>query len=96
MNTVLVVCAVVLTIAILVAIVFLVRALVQIRRTARQAEILLNNLNQEMNLVGRITDTISSFVDMFTSPWVKVGSWVAGIASALHTKHKKEAKESEV
>jgi hypothetical protein len=93
MNTVLVVCAVVLTAAILVAIVFLINTLRQVRRTARQAEILLSNLNQEMSLVSRITDSVSSFVDMFASPWVKVGSWVAGMVSAVHSKHKKETKE---
>jgi hypothetical protein len=89
MSTILIVCAVAVTVALVVAVIFLISTLSQIRRTARQAEILLLNLNQEMNLVSRITNSISSFFDVFSSPWVKAGSWAAGIFSAFQAKRKK-------
>ena len=89
MNTIIVVCAVLFTVAVIVAVVFLVNTLLQIKKTAKQVEILLSNLNQEMSVISRITDTVSSFVNIFASPWVKAGSWCAGVVSAFQAKRKK-------
>jgi hypothetical protein len=89
MNTILLVCAVAVTVALVIAVIFLISTLSQIRRTARQAEILLSSLNQEMCIVGRITESISSFFELFASPWVKVGGWAAGLLTMLQAKRKK-------
>jgi len=83
MNAVLIVCVVLVTLAIIVAVIFAVQTLVQVRRTAREAEILLKNINEEVNTVLRITGAVSAFIDGFSSPWVKMGSWFTGVASTL-------------
>lgn len=93
MNSVLIVCAIVVTLAIVVAIVFVIRTLLQVQRTAREAEMLIKNLNEEISTVLRITGNISAFVDRLSSPWVRVGSWFTGIASMFFRNRRKEGSE---
>jgi uncharacterized membrane protein SirB2 len=90
MNTIVAVCVILVTLAIVIGIIFAIRTLVQIRRTAREAETLLKSINAEINTVMRITGSISAFIDRFSSPWVKVGSWFTGIVSSLMKKHRQE------
>jgi uncharacterized protein YoxC len=90
MNPVLIVCVVLVTLALIVAVIFAVQTLVQIRRASREAEILLKHINEEVNTVLRITGSISAFIDGLSSPWVKMGSWFTGVASILLKKKKKE------
>ena len=82
METVLIACAVVLTVAILVAIVFVVQTLSQIRNTARQAEELLSNINKELATVSKVTGFISTMAARFTTPWFKIGSWLAATVTS--------------
>ena len=79
MNSVLITCIVILTIAIVVAVVFLIQTLVQMRRTAGEAEVLLKGLNEEMSMVKDLTNNVSSFVNSFGSPWMKFGATLASI-----------------
>lgn len=90
MNTVIMVSVIVVTAAIVVLVAYLVRTLNQVKRTAREAELLLKSLNQEVNTIGRITGNVSAFIERLSSPWVKAGSWAAGVASSLFRKQKKE------
>lgn len=82
METVLIGCAVVVTVAFIVAIVFLVQTLSQVRNTARQAEELLSNLNKELATVSKVTGFVSNMVERFTTPWFKIGSWLAATATS--------------
>ena len=95
METILIICSVTVTIAAVVAVVFLALALSQVRRTAREAEIFLRSVNTELAAIGRITGSISAFVDRFTSPWVKIGGWFTGMASSFFIKHRQEKKTKE-
>jgi len=83
MNTVLLVCVIVSTVAISVAVIFLIQTLVQVRRASREAEILLKSINKEVSTVLCITENISSFVDRLSSPWLHAGGFFSGIASML-------------
>lgn len=83
MNAVLITCIIILTLAVVVAVVFLVQTLIQMRRTGSEAEILLKGLNEEMNMVKDLTNNVSSFVTGFGSPWMKFGAWLATVASIM-------------
>lgn len=83
MNTFIIICISVFTLAVVAAVVYLILTLIQIRRTARQVELLLRSVNHDVNTIGRITGNISSLVEHLTFPWVWAGSWVAGIVSVL-------------
>jgi hypothetical protein len=85
MITVIIICSIVLTIAITAALVYLIQTLYQMKRTAREAEVLLKNINQEVAAIGQITGTISAFVEKFSSPWVRVGSWFTGFLANYYS-----------
>lgn len=89
------ICAVCATIAVIVATVFLVRTLIQIRRTAREAEQLLHNLNREIDVVARLTGALAGLADKLSSPWLRAGTWIGGLASAFIKKHRRSSAESD-
>ena len=75
--------AVVAVVCIVFVSVFLVSALMQIKKTAFQAEQFLRQMNQEMSMVSKITSAISEFAEQFTSPWIKAGAVVTSVVSSL-------------
>jgi hypothetical protein len=93
--TIFIICAVLITIAVIVAVVFLIQTLIQIKKTAFEAEMLMRNVNREVALVEKITETISGFVANFSSPWVKIGSVLTSVVSSWWGKHKKGQKNEE-
>jgi len=86
----------VIAVAFIVVSVFLIRALIQIRPTAGEAEKLLIQLNQDAALVGKIASNVAGFAQSLSSPWLKVGSIVSGIASAFFMRHRKSRDEKQV
>jgi hypothetical protein len=82
MGTVLIVCAIVVTVTCIVVAIFLIRTLLQMYRTAQQAEMLLRGVNEEVEHFKQLAGNIFSFADKFTSPWFKAGSWLFSIAAA--------------
>ena len=86
MNTVLIVLACIVTVAIVIAVVFLIDTLMQVKRVAVEAETLLKNVNQEVSSINRITDTVIGLIDSVRSPWVKAGLWFAKVASNVFRK----------
>jgi predicted PurR-regulated permease PerM len=90
MNTVVIVCLIVVTLAILLTVAFMIGTLVQVRKVSREAETLLKSINKEVNTVVHLTDTVSGMVDRFSSPWVKAGSWATAFISALMRSRRKD------
>lgn len=90
METILIVCAIVITVAVVAGIVFFIRTMLQVRNTARQAEILMAAVNSEIKSVVGITDAINAFIANLSSPWFKVGGWLTGVVSSLILKRRKE------
>jgi hypothetical protein len=88
MNTTIVCCLVAVTLAFIVLVVFAVRTLLQVYKTARQAELLLTSVNQEMSVVGRITSAIGGLFSQ-SFPIIKIGSIVSGIVAGWFAKRKK-------
>lgn len=96
MNTVLLICIIVLTASIVVAVVFLVRTLIQVRKTAREAEVLLNSVNYEANKVKTFSDNVMGFVEtLMNSPWLRVGTAASTIVGGIFTALKKKKTGSE-
>ena len=90
MTTVLAVCAIVVTIVFVLAVIYIIQTLIQVRLASKEVEIFMRNLNREMGGLVRLTDGISAFLDNFNSPWVKVGGWFTGMVSSLMKKGKRE------
>jgi uncharacterized protein YoxC len=86
METVLIICAVLFTVAVLVIAVFLVMMLIQARRTAHEAEALLKNLNEEMAVIKKVTGILSSISENFNSPVFKIGSMAAKFITTMFKK----------
>ena len=92
METVILVCIIVATLAFVVLVVFAVRTLMQVYNTARQVEHLVRSINQEMDVVTRITTGIGHFFSN-TFPVMKYASLVGGLVSGWLMKRKKSAQE---
>ncbi len=92
MNTVLVVCALVVTAAFVVAVVYLVQTLYSVKKAADELEKLLKNINYEIDTVIGITGRIHDLVKKFTSPWAQAGGWLGGIISSF-VRNKREEQQ---
>ena len=88
METVMIICAVLFTVAVLVVAVFLVMMLIQARRTAHEAEELFKNINEEMVVVKKITGIFSSISENFNSPVFKIGAMAAKFVASMFKKNK--------
>jgi hypothetical protein len=97
MNTLIAVCLVVATASAAVSAFYLVMTLIQMRRTAAEAEALLSYLNIEARKVGNIGDTIASTISSVASsafflriPYVaKMAAGAFGAIAALLMRRKK-------
>lgn len=76
MNTILIICAIILTFLFSIGIVYLVLALIQIRKTAKEAQVLFQALNKEIDSVNRITYGVTMFFKNFCSPLINLSNWV--------------------
>ena len=94
MITVLIVCAVTLTAAVIVAVIFLVKTLIQVDKAAREAEILLKGVNTEVSTVLNITDKISNILEALSSPWMKAGTFASRIISSMLMPSKRSSRDS--
>ena len=92
MNTVLIVCALVVTAAFVVAVVYLVQTLCSVKKAADELGILLNNVNREVDMVTNITGRIHEMIKKFTSPWAQAGGWLGGIISTF-VRNKREEQQ---
>ena len=90
MNTVILVCAVAVTLAFVVLVTFAVRTLMQVYNTAKQAELLLTSINQEITVVSHITAAVGQFFAN-SFPMIKYVSLVSGLVSGWFMKRKNHA-----
>ena len=90
MNNIMIICTIVATVAFVIAVIFLAVALIQVKRTATQAEKLLGGLNKDISEVGKIASNFMSLSQGLLSPSAKIGSWLMGALYALITKNKKK------
>lgn len=84
MMTVFLFCAVVLTVSAVVATVFIVRTMIQVKRTAAEAETLLKSVNYEATRVKTFTENVAGFIEgTLNSPWLKFGTMASCIVSSV-------------
>lgn len=93
MDTVILVCIVVVTASIVVATVYLVITLIQLKKTIKKFEILIDRLDSDMTGIRNILGYISGFGSLISGSWVGViASLIPKIAGSLFKKKKcKEA-----
>ena len=89
MNTILIVCMLAVTCAIIVAVVYLVQTLVSIKKTSDEMEVLLKSINHEVDMVINITGKVQGFISRVTAPWKKAGGGLGSIISSF-IRYKKE------
>lgn len=90
MNIVITVSVIIIALAILVALFFLISTLIQVQRTARQAELVLNKINNDINVIGSIVEDVSYFTQKLSSPVIKIGAVVGGLVSMFIKRHHKK------
>lgn len=84
MNTVLLICAIIVTVTVVTAAVFLINTLVQMKRTAKEAEVFLNGVNGEVDKMKNMTNSVSGFIaNLVNSPWLKFGSVISAVATNI-------------
>jgi uncharacterized protein YoxC len=83
MNTILMICAVVVTLSVVAAVVYLIQALNSVKKAADELEVLLKSVNREVDMVTNITGKIQGFVNRVTAPWKRTGGWLGGIISSF-------------
>lgn len=73
-----------LTAAVVTGVVFLVRTMIQVRRTAMEAETLLKSLNYEADKVKSFTESFTGIVGgLINSPWLKFGTLASSVATGI-------------
>ena len=92
MNTVLIVCMVVVTAAFAVAVVYLVQTLCSVMKAADELETLLKSVNHEVDMVTGITGKIKDLISNLRSPWARTGGWIGGIISTF-VRNKREEQQ---
>lgn len=85
MNTLVAVCLIFITASVSVATIFLVMTLIQMRKTAYEAEATLKTLNSELKTLENFSKLMSSL------SLVKFFSGVVGVISSLGIFHRKKA-----
>ncbi len=90
MNTIIIICAIIITLAFVTLVAFAVRTLMQVFRTAKQAELLLSSINQEANVLSHLISSIGSFFKQ-SFPIIKIGSVVSGLVAGWFAKRKKNS-----
>jgi hypothetical protein len=88
MNTVIIVWVIIVTLTFVTLVAFAVRTLMQVFRTAKQAELLLVAINQEANVLSHIMSSVGSFFKQ-SFPIIKIGSVVSGLVAGWFAKRKK-------
>lgn len=83
MNTILMICALVVTASIVVAVVYLVQTLSSVKKAADELEVLLKSVNREVDMVTSITGRIQGFISRITAPLKKKSGWLGGIISSF-------------
>ncbi|MDE2293172.1 MAG: hypothetical protein KGL53_13910 [Elusimicrobia bacterium] len=85
MLTFIAVCLAVLTLAHLAAAVFIVIAVVDLRRAARAVEVAAYEAQEQVGRIGDATRRVGGIAEMLSSGWVKAGTALLGAALALWT-----------
>jgi len=92
MTIIAIVCLAVITVAFVVAVVYLIQTLYSIKKAADELEILLKSINHEVDMVTGITSKIHGFINNLVSPWAQAGGWLGGLISSF-VKNKREEQE---
>ena len=91
MNTVILICIVVITVAVVVSTVYFVITMIQLRKTARKLDDAIMQLDSDMKSVRNILSYVSGFGAVTSGLWIKIiAGFVPKIASIFFKKHKHE------
>lgn len=96
MNTVILICIVVVTVAVVVSTVYFIITMIQLGKTVQKLDDAITQLDSDMKSVRNILGYVSSFSAVTSSLWVKIiAAFVPKIASVFFKKHKHEEENHE-
>jgi len=95
-------CAGVCTVALAVAVVYLVQTLIEVKQTAQQArktaqavEQLALHLDENVKAVGGVTQKLAEFSEGLTTGWVRAAQMAAGFVTGLRDRWAESREERE-
>ena len=89
MNETIIVCMVLLTIAIVAAIVYFILTLIQISKTTKKLEETIDKINVELDCVHKVSEGVLEVASFFPKAWVKIAATVLPAATAMIFRKKK-------
>ena len=87
-NSLIIICAVLITAVAVACAVYLILALIQMRKTAKEMESALKKVNHELELVNKVSDTVADIGEKFSAPVISALSAVFYILTGLKSKKK--------
>lgn len=89
MNSIVLICVILITIAIIVAVVYFVITMVQLTQTAKEAEDALKKVNSEMDNVQKLSNSVRDTLSFVPKAWVKIVTAVLPVLVTTFFKRKK-------
>ncbi len=93
-NLWLIICLVLITVAVIIVAVYLVITLIQVKKTSKEMELALCKINDELEVVNKVSDKVAGFAEKLSSPLVSAASIIFYILSGSRSK-KNRCKEDE-
>ena len=89
MNSILLVCVVLLTVVAIISVVYFVIAMSQVTHVAKRLEETLNKVNCELDSIHKISGRFLEFAGFFPKTWVKVATTVLPLVTSFVLKKRK-------
>jgi glycerate kinase len=79
--------------ALIAALVYIIIALIQIRKTARQAELVLQKVNDDLAVVNKVSGKVADITEKVSAPVISVISALYYIVSSVVKKNKRRPED---
>ena len=79
--------------AFIAALIYIVITLVQIKRTARQAELVLQKINNDLDVLNKVSGKVADITEKFSAPVISVFSALFHIVSSIVKKNKRRSED---
>lgn len=89
MNSILLVCIVLLTVVAIISVVYFVIAMNQITHVAKRLEETLNKVNCELDSIHKVSGRFLEFAVFFPKIWIKVATTVLPLVTSFILKRRK-------
>ena len=92
LNTTIIICIILFTLTVVVTAIFLIRTLIQVKKTAGELEDALQKVNKEMDVISDISGKVANITKNLSSPVVAA---VSALATAFFRKKSRCSSQEE-